>query len=143
MGWLTRNRLRRDLILGAVGLLLLPFALPVVILRDEPAPPELSPLLPSAKRALLAALEHPPVHVRYLGLERRRRDELLVIRFELRPYPFFSAEGAYVASRCRPLETFDADAFYSMGGGSGVTDFQTDPELVYLRSDAQPPCGPG
>ena len=68
---------------------------------------------------------------------------LLVIRFELRPCPFMTAEGAYLASRCRPLETFDADTFYMMSGGGGVTDFQTDPELVYLRSDAQPPCGPG
>jgi hypothetical protein len=141
MGWLTGNRLRRSPIVGAVALLLLPFALQGVLLRDEQAPPELSRLLPSAKRALLAGLDHPPVHVRYLGLERRRHDELLIIRFELRPYPFVSAEGAYLASRCRPLETFDADAFYSMGGG--ITDFATDPELAYLRSDAQPPCEPG
>jgi hypothetical protein len=142
MGWLTGNR-RRVIVMGVVALLLLPFALQGVVLQDEQAPPELSPLLPSAKRALLAGLDHPPVHVRYLGLERRRHDELLVIRFELRPNPFVTAEGAYLVSRCRPLETFDADAFYSVGGGRAVTDFETDPELVYLRSDARAPCGPG
>ena len=44
---------------------------------------------------------------------------------------------AYLFSRCTPLTDLDPAG---MGGGRGVTDFATDPELEYLRSDAQPSC---
>jgi hypothetical protein len=104
---------------------------------DADAPPAVERILPRAKRYLAGQLDAFTSVVRYIGWEHRATDDLVILMFELRPFPFITADGAYLVSRCTPMEDLDPDG---MGGGRGVRDFQTDPELEYLRSDAQPDC---
>lgn len=54
--------------------------------------------------------------------------------FEL---PYLASDLGYLASRCTPLEEIDPRG---MSGGRSVVDFETDPELAYLQSEAQAPC---
>jgi len=117
--------------------LVMPFGILPVLAPDEPAPAAVSRLLSEAKRSLAAGLDLPLAYVRYIGLETREIGDLVILRFELRPFPYLSSEGAYLASRCASIEHLDPRA---MSGGRGVSDFETDPELEYLRSDAQTPC---
>jgi hypothetical protein len=125
------------LVLGALAVA--PFlAMGVLVPRDAAAPVSVRQLLPEAKAYLAGQLDVWPTGLRYTGAELRDTDHLVILQFELRQYPFLTADRAYLFSRCTPLEKLDPR---SMGGGRGVTDFATDPELVYARSDAQPPCG--
>ena len=115
---------------------------PTVIVRlaappDEQAPPAVQRLLPEAKEYLANQLDLWNAHVRYTGVELRERDDLVILRFELSPFPFVQSEGAYLVSRCTPVAELDPTG---MGGGRGVTDFSTDSELVHARSDDQPAC---
>ena len=104
---------------------------------DAHAPPAVERILPAAKSYLAGQLDLAPSLIRYLGWEHRERDHLIVLRFEIRPFPFVIGDGAYLASRCVPIGSLDP---VGMGGGHGVSDFETDPELEYLRSDQQPAC---
>jgi hypothetical protein len=120
--------------------LVVPFGILPVLAPDETAPTAISRLLPEAKRSLAAGLDlplAPLAYVRYVGLETRERDDLVILRFELRSFPYLSSEGAYLVSRCTAIENLDPT---EMDGGGGVSDFETDPELEYARSDAQTPC---
>ena len=69
-----------------------------------------------------------------VATETRASDNLVVLHFEYRTYPFITASSAYLASRCEPLNQIDPKAI-SAGRGS-----DTESELKYLRSEAQPPC---
>jgi hypothetical protein len=113
------------------------FALLPLIAPDAAASADIEHLLPEAKKQLAGELDQPFAYLRYLGAETRNADELLILQFELRPVPYFNGEGAYLISRCTPLDEIDPQ---SMGGGRGVEDFATDSELAYLRSSAQPRC---
>jgi hypothetical protein len=115
-----------------------PIAILPTALPDADAPPAVESILPDAKRYLAQQLDLPLAHVRLSDVELRARDDLVILMFELRPFPYIASEGAYVASRCTPLERLHPQ---QMGGGRGVADFATDTELAHLRSDAQPPCG--
>ncbi len=110
------------------------------IAPDRDAPSLVRRILPDAKRVLAGQLDLWPASIRYTGMETRRVDELVILQFEVRAFPFFAVDRAYLASRCTPLADLDPAA---MGGGRGVTDFATDAELEHLRSDAQPPCPGG
>ena len=103
---------------------------------EADAPPDIRRMLPEAKHTLSSQLEL-FAHLRYVGAEIRERDDLVILKFELRPFPFVHAEGAYLASRCVAVDKLDS---WAMSGGRGVTDFETDIELASLRSDAQPDC---
>jgi hypothetical protein len=120
------------LVFVALPTLILPFVAP-----DATAPSAVGRLLPDAKRALASNLDSALAYVRYLGVETRQRDQLVVLQFEIRPWPYVFADRAYLASRCTPIANLDPRA---MSGGRGVSDWATDPELTYLRSDAQEPC---
>ena len=97
----------------------------------------MSRILADAKRYMAGQLDLPMAHIRYIGLETRDADDLVLLKFELRSFPWVASDGAYLFSRCTPLEELDV---FGMGGGRGVEDFDTDPELRHLRSGAQPAC---
>lgn len=122
----------------AIGVLLWRVAILPAITADAPAPASVERLLPDAKGYLAGQLDLVGAHVRFIGAELRERDDLVILKFELRPFPYLSAEGAYLVSRCTPVGQLDP---FGMGGGRGVADFATDPELEHARSGAQPPCG--
>ena len=106
--------------------------------RDAEAPPELAPFLREAKRVLRGQFDAPGAQVRFLGVETGAARDLVVLRFEVQRSPFGDPELAYLASRCRPLATFTSETFSGMGGGIGIEDFATDPELESIRADERP-----
>ena len=116
---------------------LAPTTLLPVLAPDAAAPDAIERLLPEAKRSLLGHLDLQFAHLRYLGAETREADDLVILQFELRTVPYIAVDGAFLISRCHPIDEIDPSG---MGGGRGVKDFATDPELIYLRSDEQPPC---
>lgn len=131
----------RSLATGSALVIMVLALLPTVILPavapDAVAIRDAERILPEAKRALSSNLGTPLAYVRYLGLETRETDRLVILQFEIRPWPYLVSEGAYLASRCTPIAELDPRG---MSGGAGISDFATDAELAYLRSDAQPPC---
>src|SRR5437764_1153671 len=108
----------------------------VALLRDAAAPPEIAKVLPAAKEQLhkTRGFQWPAGYYRYLATETRTSDNLVVLHFEYRAYPFITASRAYLASRCKPLEQIDPR---EMGFGWGP---DSESELTYLRSRAQDPC---
>ena len=122
---------------AALALLVIPALLLPVLLPDADAPAAIAHILPGAKRYLAGQLDLGPAHVRFIEAETRARDQLIILQFELWAFPTLTPEGAYLVSRCTPIDEIEPNAF---GGGRGVSDFATDPELEHLRSDAQPAC---
>jgi hypothetical protein len=124
----------------AVSVLLIGVLAPMavsVMVPDREAPAAVERLLPEAKRWLSSQLDLGVSAIRYVGVETRDSDDLVILMFELRPFPYITVDGAYLASRCVPLEDLD---LMGMSGGRGVTDFASDPEIEYLRSGAQSAC---
>jgi len=124
-------------VLLAVALLLLtPSFLVVGLLHDAAAPPAVAKVLPAAKEQLhkTRGFRWPAGYYRYLATETRTSDNLVVLQFEYRAYPFITKSRAYLASRCKPLEQIDPR---EMGFGWGPG---SESELNYLRSAAQDPC---
>jgi len=137
-------RNRRPLVAGAlfaallaVALLLLtPSFLVLVVLPDAAAPTEVTRVLPAAKEQLngTRGFRWPAGYYRFLSAERRTSDNLLVLHFEYRTYPFTTPTPAYLASRCTPMEQIDPQ---EMGFGWGP---DSESELQYLRSATQDSC---
>ena len=128
----------RVLLAGVVvALAVLSFRVTVLpaIAPDEAAPEAVERLLRDAKNYLAQQLDLVAAHLRFIGMEHRDRDDLVILKFDLRPFPFLATEGAYLVSRCTPLEDLDPLA---MGGGRGVKDFATDTELAHARTNAEP-----
>ena len=125
-------------VLGILALVVLaPCATVLAVPSDAAAPAELQFKLPAAKAALLDGLDrHQWTRARYIGLETRASDNLIVLMFELYGWPNVLPVRAFLVSRCRPLVDLDPR---SMGGGV-VDDFTSDPELQHLRSPAHGPC---
>jgi hypothetical protein len=107
---------------------------------DEPAPSEIAPKLAAAKHSLVHNVDRGWTRARYIGLETRDSDKLVVLRFEIYGWPNFAPLRAYLASRCRSLAEIEPA---SMSGGVVAGDFATEPELEYIRSSAQAPCPSG
>ena len=123
---------------AAVGIAVLaPCATVLVVPTDEPAPPEIAPKLAAAKHAIVHGLDRGWTRARYIGVETRASDQLVVLRFEIYGWPNLAPMRAYLSSRCRSLAEIDPRM---MGGGVVEGDFATDPELEYIRSSAQAPC---
>ncbi len=102
---------------------------------DAAAPTELQPKLPAAKAALVSGLDRPTwTRARFIGVETRASDNLVVLMFEMYGWPHVLPARAFLISRCRPLAEIDP---WRMGGGV-VEDFATDPELQHMRSPG--PC---
>jgi hypothetical protein len=116
---------------------LAPCATVLVVPADEPVAVEIAPKLAAAKHAIVHGLDRGWTRARYVGLETRASDQLVVLRFELYGWPNLVPMRAYVVSRCRPLAELDPRM---MGGGIVEGDFATNPELEYIRSSAQAPC---
>jgi len=141
--------LRRILapVLLALAALTMPFAVPVLfpLGPDAAIPTDLEHVIPRAKRLIVIDLEDRPfvpvlpTEVRYAGLEHRASDNLLILRFELRPYPFFSSYWGWLGSRCRPPSSIE-DPLGMSGGRVEAGDFANDPELRHYRSGALPLC---
>lgn len=119
---------------------------PVVLVellgRDATPPVELAVPLDSAKRIVAGQFDLIPLvqRVRYVDSEYRPADDLVLLYFEIRSYPYLWSSEAFLVSRCVPLADFTADTFAGMGGGYLDTSRAADPELVYLRGPDQSPC---
>ena len=132
---------KQRLVAGALLALALVALTPVVLvsaaLHDAAAPVEIARVLPIAKEQLdnnHSPIRWPLTHYRYVSTESRATDNLVVLHFEFRTYPFITTSSAYLASRCTPLEQIDPQ---KMSGGWGS---ESTGELEYLRSRAQPAC---
>lgn len=99
--------------------LVMPFGILPVLAPDKTAPAAVSRLLPEAKRTLAAQFDLPLAYVRYVGLETREIDDLVILRFELRPFPYLRSEGAYLVSRCTAIEQLDPTGW--AGGASRIS----------------------
>jgi hypothetical protein len=114
-----------------------PCATLAAVPADAAAPAELQAKLPAAKAAIVSGLDRPQwTRARFIGMETRASDNLVVLMFELYGWPNFLPARAFLISRCRPLADIEPR---SMGGGA-VDDFASDPELQHLRSASQTPC---
>ena len=123
---------------AAIGIAMLaPCVTVLVVPADEPVAPEIAPKLAAAKHAIVHGLDRGWTRARYIGLETRASDQLVVLRFEIYGWPNLVPTRAYLSSRCRSLAEIDPRM---MGGGVVEGDFTTDPELEYIRSSAQAPC---
>jgi hypothetical protein len=118
---------------------LAPCATVLAVPPDAAAPTELAMKLPEAKHMLVHQLERGWTRARYVGIETRASDNLVVLQFEIYGWPNLIPMRAYLVSRCRALAELEPR---SMGGGVVDGDFATDPELAYIRSPAQNPCPP-
>ena len=132
---------RVRLIAGALLALALLALMPVVLVsaqfHDAAASAEIARILPIAKHQLVSnhgPIRWPLTHYRYLATETRASDNLVVLYFEYRTYPFLTTSSAHLVSRCTPLDRIDPR---NMSGGWGP---ESTGELDYLRSGAQPVC---
>jgi hypothetical protein len=132
-------RVATIVILAVALVVLAPCATVLVTPTDAAAPPVLAPKLPEAKHAVVHNLDRGWTRARYVGVETRASDDLVVLMFELYGWPNFVPLRAYLASRCRPIAEIEPRM---MSGGVVFGDFASDPELEYLRSPAQGPCSP-
>jgi hypothetical protein len=128
-------------LLLAVGIVaavaLAPCATVLAVPPDAAAPAELQLKLPAAKDAVVDGLDrHQWTRARFVGMESRASDNLVVIMFELYGWPNVFPVRAFLMSRCRALADIEPG---SMSGGL-VDDFASDPELQHLRSPAQSAC---
>jgi hypothetical protein len=124
------------MLLGVALLALTPSLLVIALLHDAAAPPEVAKMLPAAKEHLYQTrgFQWPAGYYRFLASETRNSDNLVVLHFEYRSYPFITASRAYLASRCTPLaKSNPREMGFGWGPGS-------ESELQYLRSPAQDPC---
>jgi hypothetical protein len=130
---------------AVVALILVGLAAPSlvsrVVNRDVEPPEGLGRPIADFGTALANQLDQPTgTHVRFLGHIFGAGDQLLILTFELRPWPHVAPPTvAYLASRCVPLAALDP---YRMGGGVIVGgDVSSDPEVNHLRDpERQPPC---
>ena len=125
------------LLLAVALVALTPSFLVRVLLHDAVARPEVAKMLPAAKVQLenqLRFARWPVGYTRLLATETRASDNLVILHFEYRTYPFIAASSAYLASGCKPLAQIDPR---EMSGGWGPDSAS---ELEYLRSKAQPAC---
>lgn len=136
---MTASALALRVLVVAALVTLAPCATVFVVPPDAEAPAELQQKLPAAKHALVHQLERGWTRARFVGIETRASDQLVVLQFEVYGWPNLVPMRAYLASRCRPLAEIDPR---SMGGGLVAGDFGSDPEIQYLRSPAQTPCRP-
>ncbi|MDH4335003.1 MAG: hypothetical protein OEW24_07060, partial [Chloroflexota bacterium] len=95
---------------------------PIVVVealaRDATPPDEMSAPLDSAKRVLAGQFDLIPLvqRVSYVDSEYRPTDNLVLLYFEIRTYPYLWSREAFLVSRCVPLADFTADSFAGMGG---------------------------
>ena len=131
--WLTR------LVAAATILLIGIPALLWVATPDATPPRNLGAPLGEFGSVLATQLDMPPLtHARFVRHE-SDGDGTLILVFDLRSYPYVAGRLAYLVARCVPPSDLEPR---SMGGGFVEGTTETDPELVHLRSDAQPPCLP-
>lgn len=121
----------------AAALVLAPCTTVLAIPPDLAVPVELQSKLPEAKRALVHGLDRGWTRARFIGIEMRAADDLVVLQFEIYGWPNLVPMRAYLSSRCRALAEIDPRM---MSGGIVEGDFATDPELTHIRSAAQPAC---
>jgi hypothetical protein len=128
-------------LLWVVGVLALvslaPCATVLAVPPDAAAPADLAVKLPEAKHVVVHQLDRGWTRARYVGLETRASDDLVVLQFEIYGWPNLTPVRAYLVSRCRPLAQIEPR---SMGGGVVDGDFASDRELEHIRSPAQNPC---
>lgn len=126
------------LVLLLTAVLVVPIATAAITRRHEPPPPGLRTPISEFGSHLVRQLERSPARAWFMGAELRASDDLTILIFELDvASPWLKPERAFLASRCVPLEEL-----VPLGMSAGIIsgDIATDPEITYLKSDAQPPC---
>jgi len=120
--------------LGASG----PALLAPRLWPDAAGPDGLSRPVAEFGSVLASQLDRGPLtHARFVSAE-TGPGSLVILFFELRTYPYLGApDRVFLVSRCQGLAALDP---WSMAGGILDRDAETDPELVYLRSDNQRSC---
>jgi hypothetical protein len=134
--------MRRWIVVALLVAALSPVVVVEALARDSPPPIELAPGLGEVQRAIVGQFDLIPLidHVRFVDLEYRQSDHLVLLYFELRRYPYLSSEEVWLGSRCVPPADFTADTFAGMDGGYVHISRAADPELVYVRGPDQSPC---
>lgn len=133
---------RRRRLLILLGLAVLAIVAPLTFVHwtapDVAPPAGLARPIADFRAALAGHMDRGPLFDhRFVGIE-TGPDDLVILYFEERPFPFLFATGElYMASRCRPLAALDPE---QMSGGTVAGSRATDEELQHLRSDAQPDC---
>lgn len=137
-----RPRMRRWVVGALLLAVLSPVAVVEALARDAPPPVELAPGLDEVKHAIIAQFDLIPLveHVRYVDLEYRQPDHLVLLYFEVHRYPYLSSEEIWLGSRCVPPADFTSDTFAGMDGGHVQGSRISDPELIYVRGPDQPTC---
>ena len=126
------------LVLLLVAVLVVPIATETITRRHEPAPAGLRTPISEFGSHLVGQLERSPARAWFTGAELRATDDLTILYFELDlASPWLKPERAFLASRCVPLAELVPQG---MGGGIISGDIATDPEITYLKSDAQERC---
>jgi hypothetical protein len=101
---------------AAIGIVVLaPCATVLVVPADEPVAPEIAPKLAAAKHAIVHGLDRGWTRARYIGLETRASDQLVVLRFEIYGWPNLVPTPAYLSSRCRSLAEIDPGMYGRWG----------------------------
>src|SRR5436309_13820281 len=124
-------------LLAVAMLALTPSFLVLALVPDAATPREITAVLPVAREQLYIQFKSPrwPVgYYRLVATETRASDNLVVLHFEYRTYPFITSSSPYLASRCSPLSQIDPKGM----SGSRAPDTQT--ELMYVRAAGQPAC---
>ena len=138
---MNRKRLARVMasVVVVAALFAAPLALTRLTLPDAAPPAGLGRPIREFSDAIWHLFDRSPLtYARFVDVE-TGHDSLVVLYFEVRSYPYLAPEAeVYLVSRCAALDSLDPNA---MGGGTVDGESRaTDAELMYLRSDAQPPC---
>jgi len=115
-----------------------PIALARLTLPDAAPPTGLSRPIREFGDAIWHLFDRSPLtYARFVEME-TGPDGLIVLYFEVRSYPYLAPEAeVYLVSRCEPVAALEPTG---IGGGTVVGDRDADPELAYLRCEAQPRC---
>jgi len=129
---------RAALLVVFVAVLAAPVVLVRLALPDAPPPAALGRPIRDFSDAIWHLFERSPLtYARYVDIE-TGPDNLVVLYFEVRPYPYLAADSeVYLVSRCTPIAALGP---IGVGGGTVIGSRADDAELEFLRSDAQPPC---
>jgi hypothetical protein len=126
------------LVLLLAAVLVVPMAAVTITRRHELPPAALRTPISEFGAHLAHQLDRSFARAWFVTAELRASDDLTILIFELDvASPWLKPERAFLASRCVPLEELVP---LGMSGGIISGDIATDPEITYLKSDAQPPC---
>jgi hypothetical protein len=129
---MIRRALASIVIVGMVAAF--PLAVLPTLAPDATAPKPIERLIAAARNVIRSQFDQYIAHIRFVDHETRESDQLVVLYFEVRAFPYLTSTGAYLISRCVPLAELDAT---QMDGGIGVDDFANDDQPAFGRSEVE------